>query len=224
MTAEIIGPVPRNTPAAGPFPRPDPRDLPADILRQASLRLGIFSLVVAVLWILGVTLGHVADRFARGASQHWLEIGATDLIAGGSIVLSLALFGYTRLRALRPQFALDLGLVYMVVMSLALGTLFHWGPVPANWSIMPQISWVGVMLLIFAAIVPTSTPKLVVAGFVAVAMNPLGMVIAAHRGIWDFGSAWNAVLMHYPDFLLVGVAVVISHVVRQLGWQVRKAR
>ncbi len=30
--------------------------------------------------------------------------------------------------------------------------------------------------------------------------------------------------MHYPDYLLVGVAVVISHVVTTLGRQVAKAR
>jgi len=30
--------------------------------------------------------------------------------------------------------------------------------------------------------------------------------------------------MHYPDYLLVGVAVVISHVVTRLGQQVTKAR
>jgi serine/threonine-protein kinase len=30
--------------------------------------------------------------------------------------------------------------------------------------------------------------------------------------------------MHYPDYLLVGVAVVISHVVTSLGRQVAKAR
>ena len=30
--------------------------------------------------------------------------------------------------------------------------------------------------------------------------------------------------MHYPDYLLVGVAVVISHVVTSLGQQVAKAR
>ena len=31
-------------------------------------------------------------------------------------------------------------------------------------------------------------------------------------------------LMHYPDYLLAGVAVVISHVVTKLGQKVDKAR
>jgi serine/threonine-protein kinase len=80
------------------------------------------------------------------------------------------------------------------------------------------------MLLMFAAIIPTSTPKMIIAGSIAVAMNPLGMLLAHTRGLWNLGSVGSAVLMHYPDFLLLPVAVVISRVVTQLGRQVSKAR
>ena len=55
-------------------------------------------------------------------------------------------------------------------------------------------------------------------------MNPLAMLVARARGSWHFDSAADAVLMHYPDYLLAGVAVVISHVVMSLGQQVAKAR
>jgi hypothetical protein len=52
----------------------------------------------------------------------------------------------------------------------------------------------------------------------------VGMLWARAQGYWDFGPASNALLIHYPDYLLVGVAVVISHVVTTLGRQVAKAR
>ena len=55
-------------------------------------------------------------------------------------------------------------------------------------------------------------------------MNPMAMLIARARGTWNFESPTDALLMHYPDYLLVGVAVVISHVVTTLGQQVAKAR
>ena len=58
----------------------------------------------------------------------------------------------------------------------------------------------------------------------AVSMNPLAMLIAKWRGTWEFGSWVNVLLMHYADYLLVGVAVVISMVVRRLGQQVAQAR
>ena len=223
MPTDLIGPgLP--TSRIGDIVTNTPRPLPDDILRQASRRLGVFSLIVAVLWFLGTTLGHIAGRMMMPSNANWLRIEAMDVIAISSIVLSIALFIYTRRSRHEPQFVLDLGLVYMVVMALALGLMFHWGPVPEGWSILPEISWVGVMLLIFAALLPTSAPKLLIAGSIAVAMNPLGMLIAQARGIWNLGSPWNAVLMHYPDFLLVGVAVVISRVVTQLGRQVGRAR
>ena len=88
-----------------------------------------------------------------------------------------------------------------------------------------MISWVGAVILMFAAIVPTPPEE--------------DARRRAHRRVDESARhadrdgpegpgisspAVNAFLMHYPDFLLVGVAVVISHVVTRLGQQVTKAR
>ena len=79
------------------------------------------------------------------------------------------------------------------------------------------------VILMFSAIVPSTRTETLLAGLVTASMNP-GMLWARAQGYWDFGPASNALLMHYPDYLLVGVAVVISHVVTTLGRQVAKAR
>jgi len=50
------------------------------------------------------------------------------------------------------------------------------------------------------------------------------MMVAQALGVYDFGSPSNALFMHYPSYLLLGVAVVISHVVTRLGRQVAKER
>jgi serine/threonine protein kinase len=42
--------------------------------------------------------------------------------------------------------------------------------------------------------------------------------------IWQFDSVFAVFDMHFPDYLLVGVAAIISHVVTRLGRQVGKAR
>jgi serine/threonine protein kinase len=55
-------------------------------------------------------------------------------------------------------------------------------------------------------------------------MNPLAMVIAKARGTWDFGPWSNALVMHYPDYIMVGVSVVISQVITRLGHHVTRAR
>jgi serine/threonine-protein kinase len=112
----------------------------------------------------------------------------------------------------------------MVLTALALGLVFHWEHVPSGWPVSPMISWIGAVVLMVAAIVPSTPAKTLVAGLIAVSMNPVAMLIARARGAWDFGPTSNVLLMHYPDYLLVGVAVVISHVLTSLGRQVAKAR
>ena len=75
----------------------------------------------------------------------------------------------------------------------------------------------------FAAILPNSPRKVLIAGLISASMNPLAMLVGNLRGTWHFGVSSTAA-MHYPDFLLVGVAVVISRVMTRLGQQVTKAR
>ena len=219
----LIGPVPRSTSTKTRGAR-GPRALPDDLLRDASRRLGILSLVAAGLWVLGTVLGHLAVRSMSHGDPQWLRVGAPEAIAALSATLSLGLFFYTRGSQRDPRTMLDLGLVYMVLTAVALGHMFHWEPRPIDVQIAPEISWIGAVVLMFAAIVPSTRLKTLVAGLIAVSMNPMAMLIARARGTWNFESPTDALLMHYPDYLLVGVAVVISHVVTTLGQQVAKAR
>jgi eukaryotic-like serine/threonine-protein kinase len=197
------------------------------LLREASVRLGILSVVGAALWVLGTALGHVALTAAgpQGGPPWYALVLPTDAIAGVSALFSLALFGFTRRPGSRPEVVINLGLAYMILTSLALGLMFHLGPVAgANQSVQPEITWIGVVVLMFAAIVPSAPKKTLIAGLVAASMNPIGMLIARSAGQWDFGPASNVLLMHYPDYLIVGVAVVVSRVVTQLGRKVTKER
>ena len=203
----------------------DPRrPLPEDLLRDASRRLGIMALVGAVLWVLGVTFGHLASWVLEpggvSATSGW---NAIDIIAATAVVVSLALFFFTRRPNLDPRFILNLGLGYLVFTALDLGLMVHWFP-PPHGTLEPMLSWTGVVVLMFAAIVPTPPKKMLAVGLVATLMNPLGMWVGHARGIADVGPWTNALLMHYPDFLLVGVSVVIARVVTRLGQHVSKAR
>ena len=220
----LIGPQPVSTPATLTRSRSRHRDLPDDLLRAASLRLGVMSLLFAALWVVGETLGHLAAHELYPGSSRWLELDLGDGIALISVLLSLALFAYTRRADRDPRFVLDLGLVYLVATSFALALIFHITGLPGGTHILPEISWVGAIVLMFAAIVPTPPRKMLIAGIIAASMNPIAMLIARARGLWDFGPASMALLMHYPDYILVGAAVVIAGVVTKLGQQVTKAR
>jgi serine/threonine-protein kinase len=182
------------------------------------------ALVGCALWSFGTVLGHVAAWSIAPGDRQWGRFGGPDAIAVVSVLVSVLLFFYTRRDNRNPENILNLGLGYMVFTAFALGLTFHWAPMPERLSISPVISWIGAVVLMFAAIVPSTPLKTLLAGFVAVSMNPIGMLIARARGLWNFESASDALLMHYPDYLLLGVAAVISHVVTSLGQQVARAR
>jgi serine/threonine protein kinase len=116
-------------------------------------------------------------------------------------------------------------LLYMIACAAASGLMIHWGPPSATpMNTNPMITWVPPVILIFAALLPASPWKMLGAGFVAASMDPLGMIVAQSSGVYHFGPLRNAFLMHYPSYLLLGVAVVISSVVTRLGRQVAKER
>lgn len=219
---QFIGPLDGHTPAEPGVSQGRVRSLPYDLLKEASRRLEIMCILAVALWTVGTAL----DRFAlvTMGGQMWRHWQATDAIAAVCVFASLALFFYIRRGDRDPRLILDLGQAYMVLTAVALGLIIHWFPVWQNVAHLPTISWIGVVVLMFAAIVPNSPMKTLVAGLIAVSMNPLGMLIAKARGTWDFGPLSNVFLMHYPDYLMVGVAVVISRVVMRLGQKVTQAR
>ena len=195
------------------------RRVPDDLLREASLRLAILAIVVAAIWAAGTVLAHLT----AGASQT-RPPAALTWIAIASIFVSLLVFAYARSPHRNPPAAVNLGLVYMILVAFALGLVTHLGPHRTGGPLAPTISWAGVVILIVAAILPTTKPKMLVTGLIAVSMNPIAMLLARANGQWNFDPPSLAIVMHYPDVLLVGVAVVISHVVTSLGRRVADAR
>jgi eukaryotic-like serine/threonine-protein kinase len=220
--AKLIAPSPASTPF-GVHRLMGRRDVPEDLLHEASLRLGILALLFAALWIIGTATGHLANALAMD-NMPWAVFDTTDGIAVVMVIVSLALFAYTRRSRRAPATIIDIGLGYLILSSLALGMLWHVGHVPKGYQLSTQISWVGAVLLMFAAILPTPPLKMLIVGVIAASMNPTAMLIARAQGRWDFGPPIGALLMHYPDYILVGAAVLISHVVTRLGQQVTKAR
>jgi eukaryotic-like serine/threonine-protein kinase len=192
--------------------------LPDDLLRDAARRLRIIALLGAIYWLVVLGLDHLA-RAGSGEGPFWAALDGTDAIGSGSALVSLALFLYIPRGTRSPAFVLDLGLGYLMFTCFALGLVQNWDMVsPAG-----RPTWIGPVLLLFAALVPSKPRKTLVTGLIGASMNPLGMAIAGTRGIHD-KSAFEMLWWHYPDYLLVGVAVVISYVVNRLGQQVSHAR
>jgi len=216
----LIGPEKGTTPGDLRSSRGYRRRLPDDLLENASRRLAVISMTSAILWVVGTLLFHWATA---QSDPEWRSWQSSDGIVVAGTAVSLAMFVYARRSQREPQFILDLGLLYLVLMSFSIGLMMHW-EVMKQLTPIPLLSWNGVLVLIFAAILPTSPRKMLVAGLISVTMTPIGMLIGRARGVLAFNSLADVVVMHYQDYLLVGVAVVISHVVTNLGREVAKAR
>src|SRR5215470_15683603 len=173
------------------------RALPEDLLRQASQRLGIMALVAASLWLIGPLTGHLAS-LALGEPR-WANLEFADLVSAFSCAVSIALFLYVRSSTRPPGFILDLGLAYLVLTALELSVMVHWSPIPEDWRLSPEISWIGPVLLMFAAIVPVSPMKMLVAGLVTASMDPAGMWASGLAGHHHLGSPRDVLVMHYPN-------------------------
>jgi tRNA A-37 threonylcarbamoyl transferase component Bud32 len=223
-TPRVIGRLPSETPTELRTSSGHRRRLPDDLLRQATHRLQILALIAAALWLLGPTLGHLALHFSGDAPP----VGTfrmIDAVATFAFVTSLGLFLYLRVTRRSPAFVLDLSLVYLVLTGVDLGIMIHWGPTAGiATSTRPMITWIGPVILMTAAIVPAEPWKMLLAGFLTASMDPIGMLIARAAGVYRFDGVAPAFLMHYPNYLMRGVAVIISGVVTRLGQQVSKAR
>ncbi len=220
--ARRIGPVVEATPAETETAQNRP--LPPDLLRAAAGRLGSIALLSAVLWVVGTAAFHLVIRAMTGGDPRWRQFGLMDATALVSALVSLLLYQYTKRTTRDPAFILNLGLGYLVLEALGVGIVWHLEVMPPGWVIQPTITWIGVMVLLFAAVVPSTPGKTLIVSLIAVSMQPVGMLIARERGAWQFDSPGALLLMHYPDYMMVAMAVVVSLVVTRLGQQVAKAR
>jgi len=215
-----IGPQPTTPGTKTPGGRT--RAIPADLLREASKRMAIMSLMAAVLWVLGTVLWHLA-WFNFHPGQAWRGLQEPDAIAATGSLSSLLFFFYIRKGKRDPELLLRIGLIYMVITCMLIALVMHVG-LPMTEPLAPQISWIGVVLLMFAAIVPVAPREMLYASLIGASMGPLAMVATRVHGLAPLEALRTGVLMHYSDFLLAGVAVVISKIVTRLGQQVSKAR
>ena len=202
---------------------PRDRAVPDDLLRDASRRLQVIAVLLMVLWLVGSVLWRLALHTQQPDSTRWIRWQGDDNFSILGLLVAVAFYLFSRKPDRDPKLVIDLGLVFLVLTSFIVAMMVHWAPVHDSRPPVPNISWLGAAVLIFAAIIPSTSVKTVAAGFIAVSMNPLAMLIAKWRGTWD-GPPGYILLMHYNDYLLVAVAVIVAGVVRHLGMQVAQAR
>jgi serine/threonine-protein kinase len=221
MSADIQLPAPSSrlveTEIGSPPSATTTGSLPEDLLQQAAHRLGLISAVIAGLWIAELLLFHLVapppTTYPDTAIFRLFEI-----MGAISLTVSLGLFWYARRSRRDPEFLLNLGLLYEVLIALSVGLL--------DWAYNPPVglSWMTIIILIFAAIIPAPPAKTLVVALVAASMSPVGAVIWKVAGQQHVPGAGDVFLHAFPNYLCALIAPLISHIITGLGREVKKAR
>jgi eukaryotic-like serine/threonine-protein kinase len=202
------------SPASSPLPAGS--SLPADLLDQASRRLGIMCLVVAGLWIANFVVWH----FLQPPPTKMPDIAILrlfDMLAMVGVVISLALYWYSRRSGRDPRLLLNLGLGYELLVAFS-GGLLDWA-----YNMPMGVSWIAIIILLFAAIIPSPPRKTFVVAVLAASMDPLAALIWKLAG-QDIPGADYVFLNAFPNYLCAALAPLISHIITGLGREVKKAR
>src|SRR4051812_50166950 len=78
---KLIGPAPASTPSTLLRSGKRTAGIPDDLLHEASLRLGIMSLLGAILWAVATIAGHLANAATVSYGGKWATFDFTDVIA-----------------------------------------------------------------------------------------------------------------------------------------------
>jgi eukaryotic-like serine/threonine-protein kinase len=191
--------------------------LPADLLEQAAHRLGLICVVIAGLWTAELLLGHLVTPIPTQYPDVKI-FRLFELTGGITLVVSLALFWYARRSRRDPRFLLNLGLAYEVLITLSIGVL--------DWAYnMPMgLSWMSIIILIFAAIIPAPPAKTLAVALLAATMDPVGALIWKAAGQQHVPGIGQVFLHAFPNYLCALIAPLISHIITGLGREVKKAR
>ena len=208
--------LPASSPLTAGSSLPGGSSLPADLLEQASRRLGIMCLVVAGLWIANFLVWH----FLQGSPTKMPDIAILrlfDRLGLVGVVVSLALYWYTRKPGRDPRILLNLGLGYELQVALSAGVL-DWA-----YNAPMGVSWIAIIILLFAAIIPSPPRKTFIVALLAASMDPLGALIWKLAG-QEIPGADYVFLNAFPNYLCAGIAPLMSHIITGLGREVKKAR
>jgi serine/threonine-protein kinase len=220
MEQRVVAPQPSTpaltTPAGGSL-----GFMPSDLLEQTCKRVGVAALVFAAIWAWVLLMSNLAWRLFGTTPPHiaqWNEFGNPISIIG--LVLSLGMvFVAGRLHE-KPEQLLDVSLGFEVVTATLVGALNWWIAMPAGMG----VSWICVIIVLYPAIVPSTTGKILVTSLVAASMDPLWYWIGTLRGV-EFGlSGYELLWAFVPNYVCAFLAVVPAKVIRGLGRRVSRAR
>jgi eukaryotic-like serine/threonine-protein kinase len=197
--------------------------VPEDVLRDAARRFAVLCLISALVWTANLLLLNYVYAVpgtlgsARVAS-YWKWRGLYDAVITVNVLASLGLFSFARAKTRRPQLILDLALIYEILAALSVGILDYAEQTPTE-----GVSWIAVIVLLFAPLVPSTPGKTLATALTAASMGPVGALFWRALDAEPPGVE-QVLVLSIPNYLCAAMAPIVSHVINRLGREVREAR
>ncbi|MFN8178025.1 MAG: serine/threonine-protein kinase [bacterium] len=183
------------------------------VLGDVGRSLRVACLVWMALWGFGLFMNLVVGPIVspgRPLDDAWPWPAGP--VAASCIVISAALFAYTKRRDVHASRVLDLALLYEVAIALGIGIVNQWTPNTTG------LSWICVVILVHPLIVPAQPAKAFAAAVAAASMDLVGLGITRARGV-EIPPASVLLWTYLPNFLCALLAVLPAHVRARLEKQ-----
>jgi serine/threonine-protein kinase len=202
------------------------RELPHDLLIDASRRLQVLCLLYSFLFFMAnffftFVMGLSGQIFARWES--WVP-GVLSISVG------LIVFAIVRSARLEPRRIMDIGLVFGAIASYGIATAEYLSPllhasIGRDNMYFMGLSWVAVWMIIVPVIVPNSPRKTLFAALVSAASMPAVFAVGITFGNARLElNATSLLFVTYPYLLVALTTYLIARVVYKLGAAVTRAR
>jgi serine/threonine-protein kinase len=193
--------------------------LPTELLSEQVRRLSLFAAVLSGMWGLAVVLELLVVPLTNASGTvNWRAIVVESIW----IAISALMFAYVRFGDGAPQQKANIASIYMVVNAVGIAIISSWIAPPMVVAHL-HVSWVAVLILVFAMIAPTSPRRTLIASLVAASMDPLGAWLASLGGRAVPPPA-SAFLLFLPSYVCAVIAVVPAKALQHLGRQIREAQ
>ena len=207
--------VPKLTP---PPSRGSSAGLPTDIVSEQARRIVLFSGVSAFMWTFGLAMDSLVLPGTLGVRPPTAVL-ITETVA---VVAMAAVFLHMRFGHVMPHAQCAAG-VWVMLLNAAFITALELSNLEMVARSIGSPSWISILILTAAMIMPGSPRRTLIASLAAAAMGPVAIAVAAALGkpVPPLGVT---LARYLPTFIWAVVATLPSAMFQRMGRQIREAR
>jgi len=193
--------------------------LPTELLSEQAQRLVVFSTVALMLWTFALMLdSFVMPWLWNGWVRNWRAI----TLQLGGVTGSAVMYWHLRSASTSIESKSNAGVAMMLMHGAGIAAFNAWAVPPAGNDIM-RISWICLLILIFAMIAPSTPRRMLIASIIVASFDPIAYSIAWLLGGTALNPAYVFVIC-WPTYACAFVAVVPARVLQRLGRRLREAQ